>query len=133
MTVLLQEPSPSTRHPRPRWSPGEGRFREALYFRLNVVPLFSPPLRERPEDIPLLVDYFSRAFAEENNFRPRTFSPEALEAMTRYPWKGNVRELDGTLSLDKKRKHDIELVVDRLAVPDGEADRSCVFFYMVCK
>jgi len=69
----------------------DGRFREDLYFRLNVVPLYSPPLRERPEDIPLLVDYFSRAFAEENNFRPRTFSPEAMSALTRYPWKGNVR------------------------------------------
>jgi len=71
----------------------DGRFREDLYFRLNVVPLYSPPLRERPEDIPILVDYFSRTFAEENNFRPRTFSPEAMDALTRYPWKGNVREL----------------------------------------
>ena len=71
----------------------EGRFREDLYFRLNVVPLHSPPLRERPEDIPLLVDYFTRTFAEENNFRPRKFSPDALEAMTRYAWKGNIREL----------------------------------------
>jgi two-component system nitrogen regulation response regulator NtrX len=72
---------------------GEGRFREDLYFRLNVVPLSSPPLRERREDIPLLVDYFSRTYAEENNFRPRKFSPEALAAMTAYEWKGNVREL----------------------------------------
>jgi len=71
----------------------EGRFREDLYFRLNVVPLYSPPLRARPEDIPLLVDYFSRTFAEENNFRPRKFSADALEAMSRYAWKGNVREL----------------------------------------
>jgi two-component system nitrogen regulation response regulator NtrX len=72
---------------------GEGRFREDLYFRLNVVPLHSPPLRERKEDIPLLIDYFSRTFAEENNFKPRTFSASALEAMIRFPWKGNVREL----------------------------------------
>ena len=71
----------------------EGRFREDLYFRLNVVPLYSPALRERREDIPLLIDYFSRTFAEENNFRPRKFSPEALEALTNYAWKGNVREL----------------------------------------
>ena len=71
----------------------EGRFREDLYFRLNVVPLYSPALRERREDIPLLIDYFSRTFAEENNFRPRKFSPEALGAMTGYAWKGNVREL----------------------------------------
>ncbi len=71
----------------------EGRFREDLFFRLNVVPLYSPPLRERPDDIPLLIDYFSRTYAEENNFRPRKFSPEALAAMARYAWKGNVREL----------------------------------------
>ncbi len=71
----------------------EGRFREDLFFRLNVVPLHSPPLRERREDIPLLLDYFSRTFAEENNFKPRKFSPEALKALVDYPWKGNVREL----------------------------------------
>ena len=70
-----------------------GRFREDLYFRLNVVPLSVPPLRERNEDIPLLVDYFCAIFSEENNFKRKTFSPEALEIMKKYPWKGNVREL----------------------------------------
>jgi two-component system nitrogen regulation response regulator NtrX len=72
---------------------GKGAFRDDLFFRLNVVPIVSPPLRDKPEDIPLLVDYFCRAYAEENNFRPRKFSPEALEALRRYAWKGNVREL----------------------------------------
>jgi two-component system nitrogen regulation response regulator NtrX len=71
----------------------EGRFREDLFFRLNVVPLLSPPLRERKEDIPILVEYFSRSFAEENNFKLKKFSKGALDAMTEYPWKGNVREL----------------------------------------
>ncbi|MCR4396059.1 MAG: sigma-54 dependent transcriptional regulator, partial [Candidatus Saccharicenans sp.] len=71
----------------------EGRFREDLYFRLNVVPLQVPPLRERKEDIPLLVDYFCAVYSEENNFRRKKFSPEALEIMMKYPWKGNVREL----------------------------------------
>jgi len=71
----------------------EGRFREDLYFRLNVVPIFVPPLRERKEDIPLLVDYFCSVYSEENNYRPKTFSAEALEIMMKYPWKGNVREL----------------------------------------
>jgi len=71
----------------------EGRFREDLFFRLNVVPLFSPPLRERKEDIPVLVEYFSRSFAEENNFKLKKFSKGALDAMMDYPWKGNVREL----------------------------------------
>jgi two-component system nitrogen regulation response regulator NtrX len=71
----------------------EGRFRDDLYFRLNVVPLYVPPLRERKEDIPLLVDYFCAAYSEENNFRRKKFSVVALEMMTKYPWKGNVREL----------------------------------------
>jgi two-component system nitrogen regulation response regulator NtrX len=72
---------------------GEGRFRDDLYFRLNVVPVYSPALREKREDIPVLIDYFSRNFAEENNFRPKRFAPEAIEAMMRHSWKGNVREL----------------------------------------
>ena len=75
----------------------EGRFREDLFFRLNVVPLYSPPLRERKEDIPVLVDYFSRTFAEENNFKVKKFSEEAMRAMIGHPWKGNVRELKNTI------------------------------------
>ncbi len=71
----------------------EGNFREDLYFRLNVVPLHSPPLRDKTEDIPLLIDYFSKLYSEENNFKPKKFSEEAIEAMMKYPWKGNVREL----------------------------------------
>jgi len=71
----------------------DGRFREDLYFRLNVVPIYVPPLRDRKEDIPLLVDYFCRVFSEENNFKLKRFSPEALGAMMKYHWKGNVREL----------------------------------------
>jgi len=70
-----------------------GRFREDLFFRLNVVPINVPPLRERKEDIPLLIDYFCEVYSEENNFRRKKFSPEALEIMMKYPWKGNVREL----------------------------------------
>jgi two-component system nitrogen regulation response regulator NtrX len=72
---------------------GEGAFRDDLFFRLNVVPIFSPPLREKKEDIPQLIEYFSVNFAEENNFRPKKFSLEAVDAMAKYPWKGNVREL----------------------------------------
>jgi len=72
---------------------GEGNFREDLFFRLNVVPLHSPPLRERKEDIPLLIDYFCRIFSDENNFKLKKFSREAVEIMMKYPWKGNVREL----------------------------------------
>ncbi len=70
-----------------------GRFRDDLFFRLNVLPLYSPALREKREDVPLLIDYFGRLFAEENNFKVKAFSAEALEAMVKYSWKGNVREL----------------------------------------
>jgi len=72
-------------------------FREDLYFRLNVVPLYSPTLREKKEDIPLLVEYFCRAFSEENNFRAKSFTPEAMAALVRSPWKGNVRELKNVI------------------------------------
>ena len=75
----------------------KNNFRGDLYFRLNVLPLYSPALREKKEDIPLLVEYFSRMFAEENNFKAKTFSPEAIEAMVRASWKGNVRELRNTV------------------------------------
>ncbi len=71
----------------------DGNFREDLYFRLNVVPIHSPALREKKEDIPLLIDYFAGNYAEENNFRAKKFTPSALEAMTHFPWKGNIREL----------------------------------------
>jgi len=71
----------------------EGRFREDLYFRLNVVPIEIPPLRGRRDDIAPLVDYFAELFCEENNFRKKTFSPRALEVLRQAAWRGNVREL----------------------------------------
>ncbi|MFQ5877419.1 MAG: sigma-54-dependent transcriptional regulator [Acidobacteriota bacterium] len=70
-----------------------GRFREDLYFRLNVVPIACPPLRERRDDIPLLVERFVEAFCAENNYRRKRFAPAALEALKARPWRGNVREL----------------------------------------
>jgi len=71
----------------------EGNFREDLYFRLNVVPLTSPPLREKKEDIPILIEYFNKNFVKENNFKEKKFTEDTIEAMVKYPWKGNVREL----------------------------------------
>jgi two-component system nitrogen regulation response regulator NtrX len=70
-----------------------GRFREDLYFRLNVVPIFVPPLRERQEDIPLLAQHFMAMLAKEYGRRPKTFDRDAMLALQRYPWPGNVREL----------------------------------------
>lgn len=75
----------------------EGNFREDLFFRLNVVPLHSAPLREKKEDIPLLIDYFCKNYAEENNFKAKKFSKGVIDAMAKFPWKGNVRELKNTV------------------------------------
>jgi DNA-binding NtrC family response regulator len=68
-----------------------------LFFRLSVVPITMPALRERKEDIPLLVSAFLKQFAEENNQEPRELTPEAMEALLRYDWPGNVRELRGAI------------------------------------
>ena len=70
-----------------------GRFREDLYFRLNVVPISVPPLRERRDDIPLLADHFMALLAKEYGRRAKRFEIDAVEALQRYAWPGNVREL----------------------------------------
>src|SRR6187200_2004173 len=70
-----------------------GRFREDLYFRLNVIPIFVPPLRDRQEDIPLLADHFMADFAREYGRRLKTFESTARAVLQHYPWPGNVREL----------------------------------------
>jgi two-component system nitrogen regulation response regulator NtrX len=75
----------------------KGLFREDLYFRLSVVPIRVPPLRERPEDVPALVEHFVRQFTADNSVRRKTFTPGALEALCRHPWRGNVRELKNTV------------------------------------
>ena len=71
----------------------QGKFREDLYFRLNVVPLTAPALRERREDIPDLAEYFFVAYAEENGFLPKTLASDARDVLLRYDWPGNIREL----------------------------------------
>ena len=70
-----------------------GRFREDLFFRLNVIPISVPPLRERGEDILRLAEHFVAEFAREYGRRPKTFGPDALRILQSYPWRGNVREL----------------------------------------
>jgi DNA-binding NtrC family response regulator len=70
-----------------------GTFREDLYHRVFVFPIVVPPLRERREDIGVLVEHFVRQLSEQNNWKPKSFSREAMEEMERYAWPGNVREL----------------------------------------
>ncbi len=75
----------------------KGTFREDLYFRLAVIPISVPPLRERREDIPLLVRHFVDLFSRDNNFRPKRVTPAAMDVLQRHRWKGNIRELRNTV------------------------------------
>jgi two-component system nitrogen regulation response regulator NtrX len=75
----------------------KGHFREDLYFRLAVIPIHVPPLRERPDDIPLLVRHYVEFFSRENNTRSKRITQAALDALQRYRWKGNIRELRNTV------------------------------------
>jgi transcriptional regulator with PAS, ATPase and Fis domain len=74
----------------------EGRFRADLFYRLNVIPIKLPPLRQRRDDIPLMVDHFLKRHAANGN-APKTVSKEALELLMKYDWPGNVRELENVL------------------------------------
>jgi DNA-binding NtrC family response regulator len=75
----------------------DGRFREDLFYRLNVIQLELPPLRARREDIPLLAAHFLNIYAQENGFEPRTLAPETLRLMMDHEWPGNVRELENAM------------------------------------
>ena len=72
----------------------QGNFREDLYYRLNVIPILIPPLRERVADIPLLVTHFLQEFSKKKKKPAKRLSPQAMELLVRYPWPGNVRELE---------------------------------------
>jgi DNA-binding NtrC family response regulator len=71
----------------------KGTFRQDLYHRIYVFPLMLPPLRERAEDIPALVEHFAAQVSAQNGWKPQTFAPDAIAELQRYPWPGNVREL----------------------------------------
>jgi two-component system response regulator HydG len=75
----------------------KGTFREDLYYRLNVIPIFVPPLRERKDDIPLLASYFLQKFTHEKKKEVASISPEVMETLLAHSWPGNVRELENTL------------------------------------
>jgi DNA-binding NtrC family response regulator len=71
----------------------QGSFRADLFHRVYVFPIALPPLRERPDEIPALAEYFAQQVASQNSWRPKHFSPESLDLLRRYAWPGNVREL----------------------------------------
>jgi two-component system nitrogen regulation response regulator NtrX len=105
-----------------------GTFREDLYFRLSVIPIRVPPLRDRREDVPALVRHFVDLFSRENNRKPQRFTPAALEYLQKARWKGNVRELRNTVERllimtpgDAIDVDDLRDVVRADAKPSGQA------------
>ncbi len=100
------------------------RFREDLYFRLNVVSLRLPPLRERPADIPALANHYARHYAELNGLRPKAVSPAVLARLSALPWRGNVRELENTMHRAVLLAGDDEIGPDIFDGPQGPAARA---------
>src|SRR5687767_12591803 len=103
------------------------RFREDLYFRLNVVPIFVPSLRDRQEDIPLLAEHFMAMLAREYGRRPKTFEADALIALRQYAWPGNVRELRNVIERlmimvpgDKVSSRDLSFLDQQIAPAGAE-------------
>jgi two-component system, NtrC family, nitrogen regulation response regulator NtrX len=111
----------------------KGTFREDLYFRLSVIPIRVPPLRDRREDIPALVRHFADLFSRDNNRRPQRFTQAALEHMQKARWKGNVRELKNTVerliimtpgeAIDVDDLRDIVRIDSKAPAGDNEKER----------
>lgn len=107
-----------------------GHFREDLYFRLNVIPLTVPPLRERKSDIPLLVRHLNEIFANESGTRPKEIAPDVMRMFQEFDWPGNIRELKNTVerlmimvpSDTITRQHAVSLGVAETAAKPGESD-----------
>ncbi len=103
----------------------EGKFREDLFYRLNVITIDLPPLRERKEDIPLLVEHFVRKYSEENEKSLRRVSTDALRLLVNYSWPGNVRELENVVERAVVLSSDSDIVPELL--PDHIAGRGSSF------
>src|SRR6266542_1695864 len=111
----------------------KGTFREDLYFRLSVIPIRVPPLRDRREDIPALVKHFADLFSRDNNRRPQRFTQAALEYMQKARWKANVRDYTHTVddalimtpaeAIDVDDLRDIVRLEQKAAAPDNEKER----------
>jgi DNA-binding NtrC family response regulator len=105
----------------------DGEFREDLYYRINVVPIHMPPLRERCSDIPLLVHHFAEKICRQEEIPLRQVTPEAIERLCRYPWPGNVRQLENAvemavaLSGDRRWLYPSDFPLPRLAEPPPHA------------
>ena len=107
----------------------QGSFREDLYHRIYVFPLMLPPLREREEDIPVLAAHFARQVAEQNGWKPKSFSAEAIEELVKYAWPGNVRELRNVVervlllsTSDAIQASDVRLALPQARLGGGTSD-----------
>src|SRR5438876_8655009 len=103
----------------------EGKFREDLFYRLNVITIDLPPLRQRKEDIPLLAEFFLTRYSEENERNPRRITPEALRPLLAYSWPGNVRELENVIERAVVLSSGVEIGSELL--PDQIAGRGSLF------
>ncbi len=106
----------------------EGKFREDLFYRLNVISIDLPPLRQRKEDIPLLVDFFLKKYSEENERPLRRITPEALRPLLTYSWPGNVRELENVVEravVLSSRSADRARAAARLGLPAAAHPSPC--------
>jgi len=108
-----------------------GRFREDLYYRLNVIPIEVPPLRDRPEDIPLLARHFLKGFCVEYGKREKSLAAEAMDLFLQHPWPGNVRELKNVIERlvimvadDVIRPADVEPALEARSIRDEEGSRA---------
>jgi two-component system response regulator HydG len=108
----------------------KGRFREDLFYRLNVVGLNVPPLRERKEDIPMLAQHFLQQFVMQNSKKIKGFTPQAMEKLLKYSWPGNIRELMNAIErgvvLSRKEYLDAEELVLMMAdnPVEGKSEQS---------
>lgn len=101
----------------------KGNFREDLYFRLNVIPIKVPPLCERTDDIPILIEHFVETFSAENNLKPKKFSPGAITMLQHYSWPGNIRELKNTIERLMIMTPSIEISQDDIKNVQAIADQ----------
>ena len=103
-----------------------GQFREDLYYRLNVIPIHMPPLRERKIDIPLLIEHFLKEAAERYDRDPLKVSTRAMSLLLDYHWPGNVRELQNAVQFAFVKCSDNTLDADDLPIELREVENTCV-------
>lgn len=110
-----------------------GEFRTDLFYRLNVIPFQIPPLRERLEDVPLLVNHYNQKFSLDYGKKPKEFSQEAIDAMQNYAWMGNVRELKNTVERIVIMTPKVEISVDDLPIFSNEIPPSSSYRFQSFK